>query len=166
MYQLFAQISHLFTKFCVISSKLHSYLQNIIFDFENKLNGLSYLFILTCSVPALDLPSAWKAQKWKPTRPKPTCTSSAMHTPPASCTYLGKLKEVRLATTKQEIPVAISRMSRTEIKQTLSSSQEKLLYVKSASTLLKKRHLILGGLFKIISTSKLKISYFNIVSNY
>lgn len=28
-------------------------------------------------------PCSWKAQKWVPTRPNPTCTSSAMNRPPA-----------------------------------------------------------------------------------
>lgn len=146
MYQLFAKISHLFPKFCVTSSKLHSFLQINYYNwFWNKLNGLSYLIILTCPVPALDIPSAWKAQKWEPTRPKPTCTSSAMHTPPASCTYLGKLKEVRLATTKHKIPVLISSTRRTETKQTLSNSQEKILHAKCASILLTKNTEFLGA---------------------
>lgn len=33
-------------------------------------------------------PCSWKAQKWAPTRPKPTWTSSAMTTPPALRTFL------------------------------------------------------------------------------
>lgn len=141
MYHLFAKILRLFPEFCVISDKLHYYLQKNLYRyywFWNKLNRLLYLIILTCSVPALDLPSGWKAQKWEPTRPKPTCTSSAIHTPPASCTYLGKLKEVRLATTKHKIPVLLSSTRRAKIKQTLSNSQKKIPHVnKCASILLK-----------------------------
>ena len=35
-------------------------------------------------------PCVWKAHQWAPTRPKPTCTSSAIQTPPAARTALGR----------------------------------------------------------------------------
>ena len=47
---------------------------------HQKLRTLAIVTMSGCT------PWFWKPQKWDPVRPKPVCTSSAMHTPPAALT--------------------------------------------------------------------------------